>query len=175
MEENLKKAIEGATVVMMCGVSGSGKTTMARRMEADGWRRLSADIDVWNRFGGDYASMPADRQRQIYMEAVNSMLEQIPEYVKSGERVVIDSSMCKRAKRNAVRHMCDSLGVKCALIYTSASREELLRRLSSRHGQGPDDQIVPEAELDRFLCNFEAPEPDEHFIHIANSSAVTKA
>ena len=35
MEENLKKAIEGATVVMMCGVSGSGKTTMARRMEAD--------------------------------------------------------------------------------------------------------------------------------------------
>jgi predicted kinase len=35
----------------MCGVAGSGKTTYAQQLEAQGYVRLSIDEEVWKRFG----------------------------------------------------------------------------------------------------------------------------
>ena len=35
----------------MCGVAGSGKTTYAQRLEAEGYVRLSIDEEIWQRFG----------------------------------------------------------------------------------------------------------------------------
>ena len=34
-------------VVMMCGVAGAGKTTLAKQLEAAGYLRLSIDEEVW--------------------------------------------------------------------------------------------------------------------------------
>lgn len=44
-------------IVMMCGVAGSGKTTYAKRLESEGFARLSIDEYIWStygRFGIDY-------------------------------------------------------------------------------------------------------------------------
>lgn len=62
--------------------------------------------------------------------------------------------------------MCRQAGAEYVIVYVSAPREVLRSRLLQRRGSGPDDQRVTEEELDRFLLNFEAPEPDEHFIQI---------
>ena len=34
-------------VVMLCGIAGSGKTTLAKRLEKMGFLRLSIDEEVW--------------------------------------------------------------------------------------------------------------------------------
>ena len=34
-------------VVMLCGIAGSGKTTLANRLEKMGFLRLSIDEEVW--------------------------------------------------------------------------------------------------------------------------------
>ena len=38
-------------VVLMCGVAGSGKTSLSQALEAKGFRRLSIDEEIWDRFG----------------------------------------------------------------------------------------------------------------------------
>ena len=171
----IKDVIEGKSVVMMCGVSGSGKTFVARQLEELGFVRLSADVDVWSAYGDEYARMSPAEQHAVYMGALGRVLGQLPELLRQGRRVVIDASMCKRARRDEVAAMCSEAGADYVIAYLESSREVLLERLIRRGGSGPDDQFVSEEELDRFLAHFEAPEADERFIHIKNNRASTKA
>ncbi|MDF2036483.1 AAA family ATPase [Cytobacillus oceanisediminis] len=44
-------------VVMMCGVAGSGKTTFSKKLEKEGFVRLSIDEEIWavnGRYGIDF-------------------------------------------------------------------------------------------------------------------------
>lgn len=43
--------ITAGVVCLMCGVAGSGKTTVAQQLEARGMVRLSVDEEIWSRFG----------------------------------------------------------------------------------------------------------------------------
>lgn len=162
--ENLSCAVQGTRVVMMCGVSGSGKTYVARRLQEQGFIRLSADRAVWDVHGPAYAELPQPRQRSEYRRITGIMLSELPDILARGERVVIDAAMCKRAARDSIRAVCREAGVECLLIYMAVPEHELLLRLASRHGSGPDDQTVTLAELRGFLCNFEAPGDDEPHI-----------
>ena len=145
-------------VIMMCGVSGAGKTFIASQLRAEGYERLSADKIGGEKDGDAYAAMTPAQQHTIYAS--------IPAKIAAGKRVVIDASMCKRRRRDQVAQMCRQAGAEWVIVYVSAPREVLRSRLLQRRGSGPDDQRVTEEELDRFLLNFEAPEPDEHFIQI---------
>lgn len=173
MEESVITVPADARVIMMCGVSGAGKTYIARRLESEGFVRLSADSLVWDELGPAYSSMPPAMQSAIYMAAIDNLVASIPQRIAVGERLVIDASMCKRRRRDAVVELCRSIGVKSVILYVDAPRSVLAGRLAMRGGKGPDDQLVPESDLDRFLHNFESPEPDENFIHIKYSTPTT--
>lgn len=166
MNSRLTDTLCHASVVMMCGVSGSGKTFVASQLEAEGYERLSADKIIWDKYGDAYFSLSNADQHKIYMAAIDSVISAIPEKVNNGRRVVIDASMCKRKGRDFVRNLCSNIGAECITVYLSAPREILKERLNLRHGNGPDDQRVSEEELDRFLSNFETPGPDENIIQI---------
>ena len=56
-------------VVLMCGVSGSGKTFYAGKLETEGYVRLSPDELVWRRYGREVSEMPPDRQRSLFADA----------------------------------------------------------------------------------------------------------
>lgn len=151
-------------VIMMCGVSGSGKTFIARQLEAEGYLRLSPDRTVWDEYGPGYALLPAARRHEIYMTAIDSEITRLPGLIATGKRVVIDCSMCKRRRRDAVASVCNAAGVSYIIAYLSADPDILARRLAGRGDTGPDDQKVSAGDLSRFLADFEAPSPDEHFI-----------
>ncbi|MCM3531452.1 ATP-binding protein [Cytobacillus oceanisediminis] len=58
-------------VVMMCGVAGSGKTTFSKKLEKEGFVRLSIDEEIWavnGRYGIDFP------------------IEKIEEYKKDAEK-----------------------------------------------------------------------------------------
>ncbi len=151
-----------ARVVLLCGISGSGKTHYARTLEAQGYRRLSLDRLVWDRYGPLPDELPLSGRREIFRKAAAAMAEELGRMLDSDPelRIVVDAPLCKRAGRDRLRAVCRDRGVTSGLVYLSAPPEELRRRLAARTGSGPDDQRVPESDLVAFLRDFEPPQEE---------------
>ena len=132
-----------ADAVLLCGVSGSGKTRLAKKLERAGFHRISIDGLVDLRYGHEFDNMSPELRKAAYNEAHSASAAELERLLSEGRKVVIDGSMCKRAKRDA-------------------TFETLSGRLSGRRDSGPDDRTVSTGELKTFLANFERPTPDEH-------------
>jgi len=153
--------------VIMCGISGSGKTRYAKSLAAHGYERVSADEIVWKEYGGpQFASLPQERRAQAYIEANAAIVAHVERILSAGGRVVVDATMCKRSRRDHLVGVCRARGVEPLIVYLNAPICVLASRLAERQGSGPDDQIVTDDELQRFYGNFEPPQPDEHFITV---------
>lgn len=148
-------------VLMMCGISGSGKTTVARLLQAHGYSLLSTDHIVWERYGRDYDDFDAARRAEIFMQSNVELRQRLADMLEQGGRVVIDAPLCKCAGRDALRALCGRYGASCLIVYLPADYDTLARRLARRSGNGPDDRIVPTDDLRRFTLNFEPPTADE--------------
>ncbi len=154
-------------VVLMCGVSGSGKTFYARKLETEGYVRLSPDELVWRRYGREVSEMPPDRQRSLFADAQEEVAQKLLEHISLGHKVVVDSTLCRRAKRDHLRAICRERGVEPSLVYMKASLPVLRGRLSLRRGTGADDQIVADDLLMTYFSNFQTPGPDESFFEMS--------
>lgn len=148
----------------MCGVSGSGKTSFSRRLEKDGYRRISLDEYIDRLHGETFPELPFETQREMFAAASSELANMVRECVTAGEKIVVDSTMCKRAARDRMRMVCEEAGSECRFIYLDVPYSELARRLALRRGVGPNDRIVPEERLKGFCRGFEVPdrakEPD---------------
>ena len=149
-------------VVLLCGISGSGKTTFARRLEEEGFTRLSADGIIWEHYGDDFPNLPAEVKKRAFME-VNAELEmRLARLLLEGKRVAVDATLCKRPKRDRLRSVCSSLNAGVCLVWLDVAPDTLRERLALRKGNGPDDQIVAPEQLSQYTANFQRPEPDEN-------------
>ena len=153
-------------VILLCGISGSGKTTYALDHQSQGYRRLSVDEMVWALHGEALITYPVERQTEIYVQANKELIICLERELAVTRPVVVDATLCSREKRDAMRRLCRSFGVEPQLIYMRASREVLVRRIAQRKGTGPNDQPVPIERLFRFCEGFEEPMPDENALVI---------
>ena len=74
-------------VVLMCGISGSGKTHYSRQLENQGYRRLSIDEQIWSRHGSGFADLPPERRKEIFMDATAELFVRLGEMLENGEKV----------------------------------------------------------------------------------------
>lgn len=167
---NFDEITAGAAVVLLCGVSGSGKTCLAHKLEAAGYVRLSADVMVWQRYGLDFSALPFERQSAIYRDIAAELDRELERLIRAGERVVVDATLCKRARRDALRALCARLGVTHRLVYLPATYEVLCGRVARRRGLGPDDQPVPLDRLRNFCLHFEPPAPEENALSLIHNA-----
>lgn len=158
--------ISNARVVVMCGISGSGKTVFAQGLESKGYVRVSADGILWSEYGPKFATLPSEQQREAFMTIGKQISEQTAQFISAGEKVVVDSTMCKRFKRDEIRAVCRSMGIEPVIVYLKAPYNILRERLASREGTGPDDQTISDDQLRNFFNNFEAPDDSEDAIII---------
>lgn len=163
---DLNKSFSDSRVVLMCGISGSGKTVFARALQELGFTRLSADGLIWEKYGDGFVSLPFSERRLIFQKLDDMLADELCHLLDSGNRVVVDSTMCKRSKRDNMRRTCARYGLEPQIVYLNAPLEVLHRRLSKRTGNGPDDQIVSIEQLQGFYANFEPPQPDETCLKI---------
>jgi predicted kinase len=143
-------------VVLMCGLAGSGKTTVALRLEERGYLRLSFDERAWSAGFRRHPVDPdaADRiHRTIDADALAAAQAGIP--------VVIDTSFWSRRSRDRARALFAPLGIVPVVYHLRVDRDEIERRLVRRSGRGPNDVRVPADLLRRYVARFEAPTPDE--------------
>lgn len=153
--------------MVMCGISGSGKTRFARELERCGYTRLSYDNAMWERYGEAMSTMPLSEQRPAFEAVAAETAETLRRLLSAGRRVVLDSTMCRRSKRDEMRRLASELDVTMCLVWMDAPLDVLRERLSGRRGSGPDDLIVPEANLEMFYQNFERPADDEDVIIVS--------
>lgn len=161
MEKEIAPSVAAARVVLLCGISGSGKTVYARRLGEYGFRRISSDAMAWARYGGDFTAQPWEVQKALFADVNGDIDRELDAALCVGEKVVVDSTLCKRCRRDRLRAICRSRGVEPVLVYLPATYQTLQSRLSGRCGTGPDDIIISDSQLRGFCGGFEPPALDE--------------
>lgn len=143
-------------VIFMCGPSGAGKTTYARRLEAEGWTRLSFDSHLWARGIRSGEVDPAVREevRVLLRAELESLLE-------ADQDVVLDFSFWSRAMREEWRTLLRAHGVEPDTVYLATDRETVLARIRERAGAHADDFPVDLDTAASYVDRFEPPTPEE--------------
>lgn len=146
----------GPVACVTAGVSGSGKTALARVLEGGGFVRLSIDHIRWEA-GGPAADWDDD-----YEAAAERTLEQrLGELVATGQDVVVDVAGCSIGARDRYRAIVAAAGGRLVLVHLDADPATLRRRLAERTWAHADDVPVPADVLDRYLAGFTPPSDDE--------------
>ena len=144
-----------ARILIVCGLPGAGKTTVARRLSLErGGIRLCPD-DWMNLLGVD-----------LYDQDVRARVERLQwtvatETVLAGATAVIEWGTWARAERDTIREWCRTHDVGVELHFLDVPIEELWARLRVRNEQA-GEAVISRADLETWATTaFEAPTPDE--------------
>lgn len=148
-----------ARVYLLCGVAGSGKTTLAKQMVAYGYHRLSIDEYIWAHFGKygiDYLPADYSNLKQLAEEALVLELQTL---LHQKAPVVIDFSFWQRATREKYKALIKSYGMYHQVVYLQTSKALLTERLAKRNLLFEANASFPITTdiLDTFLNGFEEP------------------
>jgi predicted kinase len=156
-----------ATLHLMVGLPGSGKTSMARELEAE-LSALRLTVDEWHvrLFGSDVHedSDEADfAQHNARHAAIESLLwEAAARVLVLGVDVILDFGFWTRSERDELRERARDLGVGFAIHFADVSEDLLLERIKARNAHLPPGTFhIPELKLKEWMRLFEPPSPDE--------------
>ncbi|WP_246561707.1 AAA family ATPase [Streptomyces roseirectus] len=153
-------AMEAAPVVyLLVGLTGSGKTTYARReLEPSGVVRLSVDERVFERHGRYGVDYPEYEYFAREAPVVAEVRQELVELVRAGRSVVVDHGLWRRKEREDWKNLVRDAGGAVRLLYFPVPREELLRRLNERNRRADANALtVTESALGDFFARFDAP------------------
>jgi predicted kinase len=147
-------------VYLLCGKTGSGKTTLARRMEAERRAfRLSLDELMLPLFG-EHMPRPLFEQRSAASQEV--LLGLSERLLAFGNHVVLDWGFWSATVRRAVRQRLTAAGASCQLLYLELPDEQLLQRLHARNDAlPPGTYAITDEMFQQFNQWFEPPGADE--------------
>ncbi|MBV9381501.1 MAG: gluconokinase [Streptosporangiaceae bacterium] len=144
-------------ILVVAGVAGSGKTTIGALL-AGRLRWQFADADRFHPPASiekmRHGIPLADEDRWPWLRAIGSWMDA---RIAAGQQAVVACSALKRAYRDLLLD-----GRPAArMIFLEVSRDELVRRLTARHGH-----FFPEKLLDSQLAAEELPQPDENILTV---------
>jgi len=144
--------MRSGTLIIVCGLPGSGKTHYARKLEQEN-QAIRFAPDEW------MASLSIN----IYDETARARIESLQwelgqQLLTAGLIVIIEWGTWGRSERDALRIRARELGAKVELQYLSATPDVLFARIQNRAAENPP--ITREA-LDAWHKLFEAPTLDE--------------
>jgi predicted kinase len=142
----------GPRLIIVCGLPGSGKTTLAGALESK-LRAVRLSPDDWM----DALSLsPYDEEKREKIEALQWKFGQ--ELLALGLTVIIEWGTWGRSERDALRLGARALGAAVELHYLSAPADVLFERIQRR---GVENPPIERDDLSRWLEMFQAPTPEE--------------
>ena len=145
-----------ARLIVICGLPGSGKTTLAKQLALER-RAVRLCPDEWKHdLGIDYY----DEQGRVRLEERLWGLGQ--ELLRLGQSVILENGFWAREERDELRRGARNLGVAVEMHYLEAPIEELWRRLEIRNQEGrPGTAPIKREDLEKWSQDFEAPDAAE--------------
>ncbi len=139
------KTLPPAMLVVMCGLSGSGKSTeakeIAKKLNAT---IISSDIVRKRLAGLDPKTKVLDEYRAgLYSAAMtqktyDAMLSQARDLLMRGKSVILDATFQRRDERRAAIRLARETGAQFACVLTEASESATRNRLGARLAKGRD-------------------------------------
>lgn len=156
MSSPYSSLMQQARLILVCGLPGSGKTTLARQLAND-VPAVRLSPDEWKHaLGIDYY----DDDARVRLEERLWMLAQ--ELLTLGQSVIMENGFWTREERGELRQVGRRLGATVELHYLAASVDELWRRLELRN-EKVQAGVVPikRSDLERWAAQFEPPDAAE--------------
>jgi predicted kinase len=143
-------------LILICGLPGSGKTTLAKRLAAD-VPAVRLCPDEWKHaLGIDYYDEAMRRRLEEQLWRLTRTL------LGLGQSVILENGFWAREERDELRSQGRALGVAVELHYLQAPVDELWRRLEVRNELAePGTVPIARDDLERWATQFEAPDQAE--------------
>jgi predicted kinase len=147
-----------ATVHLLCGFLGAGKTTFATTLAA---RVRGVRFSVDELYLRLFATGPTYDLDRAALERLFRVLDELwPQVVGAGVDVVLDFGFWRRAERDAVRERARAAGADTVLHWLCCSDEVAVARCLARNGS-PGAFLISEEGYWELKSRFEPPGPDE--------------
>jgi hypothetical protein len=148
----------GPLVLIVCGVSGTGKSTVARQVaELSGWPHLSSDI-TRKRIAGLGATERGGAQvysRERTIETYGELGRVAAERLTRDGGAIVDATFHRREERDAFRTGLGGQPVPALFVECHASLNTLLARIRERELEPERVSDADAAVVERQLAEFE--------------------
>jgi len=149
-----------ATLYLICGLPGAGKTTLAKRLEVShSALRLSPDEWIVRIMKDPSDTVELDRLR----DPVESLQWDVAQKALGlGVNVILENGFWARRERTMFQSQALALGASVELHFLDVPKDELWKRLNKRNADCPEGSfIVAKQQLDSWWASFEPPTADE--------------
>ena len=148
----MERSRTGPRLIIVCGLPGSGKTTLAKELEGR-LRAIRFSPDEWM----DALSLDVyDEEWRGKIEALQWKFGQ--ELLALGLTVIIEWGTWGRSERDTLRLGARALGAAVELHYLAASADVLFDRIQRRRLENPP---IERDALSRWSEMFQVPTPEE--------------
>ncbi|GAA1708585.1 AAA family ATPase [Kribbella yunnanensis] len=145
-----------ATVYLIVGLPGAGKTTHAKQLELEA-PALRLTTDEWQILLFDYEN-PEDRRDLVE----GKLIEIGMRTAQLGTNVILDFGFWSKDERTALRWIAAAVGARCQVVYLPIDAEEQRQRIMHRFTTTPDQTFtISDAELAEWRTVFEPPDQAE--------------
>ena len=145
-----------ATLFLIVGLPGAGKTTRAKELAAE-HRALRFTPDEWMipLFGDSMA----DGKRFVLEGRLISVALRV---LRLGTSVVLDFGLWGRDERSALRWLARAAGASCRVVYLPVDKDAQLARILHRQARTPHLTFpMTDADVDAWREQFQEPDAAE--------------
>ena len=155
-------------LVLMCGLSGSGKTWIARQLapplgavhlRSDIERKRLAGLPALERAGADVAQ--GRYSRAATLRVYEYLAQCAGEILPGGYSVIVDATFGRREDRARMRALAARLAVPVCIVHCQAPCEVLEARIGERSRRADDPSDAGPAVLAWQQSHFEPPDASE--------------
>ncbi|HTT12573.1 MAG TPA: AAA family ATPase [Burkholderiaceae bacterium] len=164
--------------LLTCGVTGSGKTTVAQHLlERLGAVRVRSDVERKRRAGlASTDHRPQDLEAGLYDAAATratyeALAAAAAAIVDAGFCAIVDATFQRRADRQAFAALAAEHGACRAVVVCEAGAPTLRARVAARSARGDDASDATLAVLADQLAHFEQPTADEGAVYRIDTDA----